>query len=101
MTIYYYYKRADHVKAPREVMQAMGLVRLTLNSEKCLCKKNLGMIYSNDNITPLSNKEDLVSFLCMMQSILTDFIENFAQKIAPLHRAPKICSACPKMWTRN
>ena len=33
-------------------------------------------------ISPLSNKDDLISFLCMMQSN-TDF-ENFAQKAAPL-----------------
>ena len=34
-------------------------------------------------ISPPSNKNDLISFLCMMQSN-ADFIENFAQKATPL-----------------
>ena len=34
-------------------------------------------------ISPPSNKDDLISFLCMMQ-LNADFIENFAQKATPL-----------------
>ena len=36
-----------------------------------------------DFITAPTNKDGLVSFLCMMQSN-SDFIENFAEKSAPL-----------------
>ena len=62
---------------------------LTLNPAKCIfwAKEIVGfwgMIYSADGvpvealdyITAPENKEELVSFLCMMQSN-TDFIKNF------------------------
>ena len=72
----------------------------TLNPDKChFGSKEIkfwGMIYSAEGmkpdpakvdalkyISPPSNKDDLISFLCMMQSN-ADFIENFAQKATPL-----------------
>ena len=39
-------------------------------------------------ITAPTSKEDLISFICMMQSN-ADFIENFARKIAPLRELTK------------
>ena len=89
----------DHINAVK-VMEAVSWSGLTLNPDKCHfgCKeiKFWGMIYSAEGmrpdpskvdalkyISPPSNKDDLVSFLCMMQSN-ADFIENFAKKAAPL-----------------
>ena len=90
----------DHIKAVREVMEAISSSGLTLNPDKCHfgCKeiKVWCMIYSAEgmkpdpakvdalkHITPPDNKDDLIRFLCMMQSN-SDFIENFAQKAATL-----------------
>ena len=39
-------------------------------------------------ITPPTSKEELISFLCMMQSN-SDFIPNFAQVSAPLRELTK------------
>ena len=41
-----------------------------------------------EHITPPSSKEDLISFLCMMQSN-ADFIPNFAQHSAPSRHLTK------------
>ena len=41
-----------------------------------------------DHISPANNKEELISFLCMMESI-SEFIENFAKKAAPLRDLTK------------
>ena len=87
---------SDHIKAVREVMGVVSLSGLTLNPGKCHfgCKeiKFWSMIYSTDGmkpdpakvyalkyISPPCNKDDLINFLCMMQSS-ADFIKNFAQK---------------------
>ena len=41
-----------------------------------------------DYITAPTNKEELISFLCMMQSN-SDFIQNFSKKSAPLRELTK------------
>ena len=81
---------SDHIKALRKVMEAVSLYGLILNPDKCHfgCKKIefWGMIYSAEtmkpdpakvdalkHISPPSNKNDLISFLRMMQSN-ADFI---------------------------
>ena len=91
---------SDSIKAVSKVMEAVSLSRLTLNPDKCHfgCKeiKFWGMIYSAEGmkpdpakvdalkyISPTSNKDDCISFLCMMQSN-ADFTENFAQKATQL-----------------
>ena len=81
-------------------MNAVSEAGLTLNGPKCSFGtkeiKFWGMIYSAagvhpdpekiealDNIPRPTNKKDLRSFVCMMQSN-SEFIPNFAKKIAPL-----------------
>ena len=76
-----------------------------MNPSKCsFGKKEIsfwGMVYGPDgikpdpakvealeHITPPSSKEDLIGFLCMMQSN-ADFIPHFAQKSAPLRHLTK------------
>ena len=87
---------SDHITAVREVIEVVSLSGLTLNPDKCHfeCKqiKLWSMIYSTDGmkpdpakvyalkyISPPSNKDDLINFLCMIQSS-ADFIENFEKK---------------------
>ena len=87
---------SDHIKAVREVMEVVSLSGLTLNPDKCHfgCKEITfwSITYSTDGmkpdpakvyalkyISPPCNKDDLINFLCMMQSS-ADFIKNFAQK---------------------
>ena len=86
-------------------MKAISNSGLTLNSNKCsFGQKQIsfwGMIYGAggvkpdpaklealDSISPPNNKEELISFFCMMQSN-SEFIENFAKKAAPLHDLTK------------
>ena len=86
-------------------MKAISEAGLTLNPSKCFFGRNeisfWGMIYGADGvkpdpakvealdyITPPTRREDLVSFLCMMQSN-ADFIPNFAKKSAPLRDLTK------------
>ena len=86
-------------------MKAIRDSGLTLNPNKCsFGQKQIsfwGMIYETDrikpdpakvealdHISPPNNKEELISFLCMIQSNL-EFIENFAKKAAPLHDLTK------------
>ena len=81
-------------------MEVVSEVGFTLNPEKCsFTNKEInfwGMIFSADGmrpdpvkvdaldfITARTNKDDLLSCLCMMQPN-SDFIENVAQKAAPL-----------------
>ena len=91
---------SDHIKTVRKIMEAVSLSGLTVNPDECHFEykeiKFWDMIYSAERmkpdpakvcalkyISPPSKKDDLTSFLCMMQSD-ADFIENFAQKATPL-----------------
>ena len=93
-------RMTGHIETIRYVMEAIRAADLTLNTDKCTFASNKirfwGMIFSADEmqqdpanvdalnfISPPTNKDDLVSFLCMMQPNF-DFIENFAQKAASL-----------------
>ena len=102
----------EHVKVI-EVTKAISDSGLTLNPNKCsFGQKQIsfwGMIYKAngvkpdpakaealDHISPLNNKEELSSFLCMMQ-LNSKFIENFTKKAAPLYdltksKARSICT---------
>ena len=91
---------SEHIETIRRVMEVVSEAGLTLNPEKCsFTNKEInfwGVIFSEDGmrphpakvdalhfITARTNKDDLLSFLCMMQPN-SDFIENVAQKAAPL-----------------
>ncbi len=95
----------EHAEVIEECMKAISEAGLTLNPSKCFFGRNeisfWGMIYGADGvkpdpakvealdyITPPTRREDLVSFLCMMQSN-ADFIPNFAKKSAPLRDLTK------------
>ena len=90
----------EHLAAIRELMQAIASAGMTLNPKKCqFMQKEIrfwGMIIGeygvrpdpekiNDlrYITPPENKQELVSFLCMLQSN-SEFIPQFAKKSAIL-----------------
>lgn len=90
----------QHLKALEQFMKAIRKSGLTLNPTKCeFAKKEIkfwGMIVSSEGVRPdpekvevlehleePKNKEELRSFLCMMQSN-SDFIENFARISADL-----------------
>ena len=91
---------SEHIVAIGEIKEAMSNAALTLNLTKCKFGYNeikfWGMVFSAVGMRPdpdkidalnfstaRTNKDDLISFLCMMQSN-SDFIPNFAQKAAPL-----------------
>ena len=91
---------SEHIETIRRVMEVVSEAGLTLNPEKCsFTNKEInfwGMIFSADRmrpgpakvaaldfITARTNKDELLSFLCMMQPN-SDFIENVPQKAAPL-----------------
>ena len=91
---------SELIQTIHRVMEVVNEAGLTLNPEKCsFAKKEInfwGMIFSTDGmrpdpakvdaldfITAPTNKDNLLSFLCMMQSN-SDFIENFAQQTALL-----------------
>ena len=91
--------KEQHKEAFREVMSAVAKADLTLNAEKCVLGADeinfWGLVINSegvrpdpakvaalDHITP-ENKQDLISFLCMMQAN-AEFIANFAQKSSPL-----------------
>ena len=95
----------EHEEAIRHVMEALSKAGLTLNPPKCFFgKKEIsfwGMIFGEDGVKPdpakvealehitaPESKEELISFLCMMQSN-SDFIPNFAKKSAPLRELTK------------
>ena len=95
----------EHNKAISECMEAIARAGLTLNPPKCIFgKKEItfwGMIFGADGIKPdpakvealeyvtaPTTKEEVISFLCMMQSN-SDFIPNFAQASAPLRELTK------------
>ena len=91
---------ASHERVLREVMIILSKAGLTLNSLKCVFGANeirfWGLIFSADGVRPdpekvdalshltaPTNKDDLISFLCMMQSN-AEFIPDFARKAALL-----------------
>ena len=95
----------SHIKATEDVIEAVKDAGLTLNPEKCeFGKKQIkfwGMIISAEGVQPdpekvdvleglepPKNKDELTSFLCMMQSN-ADFITAFAQIAAPLRELTK------------
>ena len=90
----------EHNIALIAVLEAMSKAGLTLNASKCSYGvseiKFWGMIFSADGVRPdpekvdalnglepPRNKEELKSFICMMQSN-SDFIHQFSKKIEPL-----------------
>ena len=90
----------QHVDSFRKVMETVAKYNLTLNPEKCVIGAEeihfWGLIINSsgvrpdpakvaalDHFTPPENKQELVSFLCMMQAN-AEFIPNFAHKSAPL-----------------
>ena len=96
---------SEHVKVVEEVLKVLSKFGLTLNSKKCTFGadqiKFWGLIISVDGVRPdpekvealdhlttPNNKEELVSFLCMMQSN-ADFISGFSKKAALLRDLTK------------
>lgn len=92
----------EHIELINEVMKAVSRSGLTLNPDKCFFGLSdirfWGMIFGKDGVKPdpekvetlrhitrPENKEELVSFLCMMQAN-AEFIENFARKSACLRK---------------
>ena len=101
----------EHKIALQLVMQAISDAGLTLNPAKCLIgAKEIefwGMVISSEgirpdpvaaltHITPPNNKEEPISFLCMMQAN-AEFIPNFAQKSSALREI--ICDNKKFAWT--
>lgn len=95
----------DHIETVQQVMEVVKEAGLTLNPEKCcFAQKEInfwGMIYGSygvrpdpeklealEHITPPSHREELISFLCMMQSN-SNFIQNFSKKSATLRDMTK------------
>jgi len=94
-----------HNEALRQVMEAIHKAGITLNPEKCKFGadsiKFWGLIISDKGIQPdpekvealkhmskPQNKEELVSFICMMQSN-SEFMPNFAKLSSPLRELTK------------
>ena len=90
----------EHNEALRQVMEAIKNAGITLNPDKCKFGvdsiKFWGLIISAEGIQPdpekvealkhmshPQNKEELVSFICMMQSN-SEFMPNFARLSSPL-----------------
>ena len=103
---------SDHVSVVEEVLKILSEAGLTLNAKKCVFGANeikfWGLIFSAegvrpdpekvaalDHLTTPENKEELVSFLCMMQSN-SDFIPGFAKKAALLRELTK--KDCKFIW---
>ena len=95
----------EHDTAIQQCMEATSKAGLTFNPPKCFFgKKEIsfwGMIFGGDgvkpdpakvealeHITPPTSKEELISFLCMLQSN-SDFIPSFSKKSAPLRELTK------------
>ena len=96
---------ASHVEVVKEVLRVLSESGLTLNESKCLFGseeiKFWGLLLSADGVRPdpakvdaldhlttPKNKEELVSFLCMMQSN-ADFIQDFSRKASVLRELTK------------
>ena len=105
----------EHEEVLLEVMQAISRSGLTLNASKCEFGKSeiefWGMrigeygvkpdpakVEALEHLKPSNTKEELVSFLCMLQSN-ADFIQNFAQKSAVLRELTKISQKF--VWERK
>ena len=99
---------AEHDEALLQIMITCAKHGLTLNPSKCKFGeteiKFWGMLISENGvrpdpakvdalkaIRPPTNKQDLISFLCMMQSN-SEFIPNFAQKASILRELTKVDS---------
>ena len=99
--------QSDHDQAVRQVMKAIEQAGLILNPEKCHfgkteinfwglligekgVKPDPGKVEALHHITPPNSKEELISFLCMMQSN-ADFIPNFSQKSSNLREMTRAC----------
>ena len=97
--------KEEHEIVIKLVMEAIQAAGLTLNLPKCLFGSNeirfWGMIVGEDgvspdpakvealnHVSPPRNKEELNSFLCMMQSN-SDFIAEFSKKAAKLRELTK------------
>ena len=95
----------EHAAALKAVFKVISENNLTLNPTKCVFAANeikfWGVIINGDGIRPNAdkvdalkyitrplNKQELVSFLCMMQSN-AEFIQSFAKKSAPLRELTK------------
>ena len=95
----------SHIKAIDEVLKTVTEAGLTLNADKCQFGmkkiKFWGMIIGAegvepdpekvevlDGLQPPKNKDELFSFLCMMQSN-SEFITSFSQRAAPLRELTK------------
>ena len=106
--------RDQHNSALSAVMKAISDVNMTLNPSKCIFGKTevrfWGMIISADGVrpdpvkvealeklSPPESKEDLKSFICMMQSN-SEFITSLAKCIAPLRKLLKL--NCHYKWTK-
>ena len=105
----------EHLRAIRLLLEAISKAGLTLNPKKCtfLAKEiNFwGMIFGEQGVrpnpekvddlqflTPPQDKQQLISFLCMMQSN-SDFIPQFAKKSAILRELTKARSRF--VWGRE
>ena len=90
----------EHKETLSKVMDAVRKANLTLNKKKCIFGKSeikfWGMLFTSEgvkpdpekvkvleNISPPKDKDELKSFICMMQSN-SDFIPNFSKKVALL-----------------
>ena len=91
----------EHLKALQQVMEAIFESGLPLNSSKCVFGANeikfWGAIFSAEGINPdpekvealeNQNKDELKSFLCMMQSN-SDFIPHFSKLASTLRELLK------------
>lgn len=95
----------DHLKTVEECLAASQNAGLTLNEDKCwFCYDEVrfwGMLVNTEGIQPdpekvealeglepPRNKEELTSFLCMMQSV-AEFIPSFSRKASPLRELSK------------
>ena len=95
----------NHLKALEECLAAIEEAELTLNEDKCwFCYDEVkfwGMLINSEGVQPdpekvealeglepPKNKEELSSFLCMMQSV-AEFIPSFSRKAAPLRELGK------------
>ena len=92
----------QHSNTPWKVMEANQNANLTLNPKKCIFGKSelklLGMLFTFEgvkpdpekaktlkNIKPPKDKDELKSFICMMQNN-SDFTPRFAKVVAPLRK---------------
>ena len=95
----------EHQRVVEQVLEIISKSGLTLNPKKCVFGQHeiqfWGMIFSGegvrpdpekvealDHMSPPVNKEELVSFICMMQSN-ADFIPGFAKLAAKLRELTK------------